>query len=235
MEGAPSSVATGSDLNFAQRLLMANENAVSNIADLWVAAAMNVDNEDPFESESDIDAEEAVDEEDELQEADMFEQTPTASSHVNRFLRRASTNASHSSFSRSPRRPSMLGSRRMSSQQRRLSSSHPVDEEQLLSPRRYSTNTAPIFSHVGVRTPPAVLEAQQLLDMPEDIAVRGTDGLAPISESGPLSQDTIRPPSVVEEQPSLWSQLPVFVIIQYGVLALHSTTHDQVFYLYLVS
>ena len=145
MEGAPSSVATGSDLNFAQRLLMANENAVNNIADLWVAAAMNVDNEDPFESESDIDAEEAIDEEDELQEADMFAQTPTPS-HVNRFLRRASTNASQSSFGRSPRRPSMLGSHRTSSQQRRLSSSHPADEEAPLSPRRYSTNTAPICS-----------------------------------------------------------------------------------------
>jgi len=35
----------GGDLNFAQRLLLANENAVTNIADLWVASAMNVDNE----------------------------------------------------------------------------------------------------------------------------------------------------------------------------------------------
>jgi len=32
---------------------MANENAVTNIADLWVAAAMNVDNEDPFETDED--------------------------------------------------------------------------------------------------------------------------------------------------------------------------------------
>ena len=45
-------VTDGSELNFAQCLLLANENAVTNIADLWVAAAMNVDNEDPFESDS---------------------------------------------------------------------------------------------------------------------------------------------------------------------------------------
>jgi hypothetical protein len=31
------------------------------------------------------------------------------------------------------------------------------------------------------------------------------------------------------------SQLPVLIIIQYGLLALHSTTHDQVFLSYLVS
>ena len=29
--------------------------------------------------------------------------------------------------------------------------------------------------------------------------------------------------------------LPMAIISQYGWLALHSTTHDQVFYLYLVS
>lgn len=45
-------VTDGSELNFAQRLLLANKNTVTNIADLWVAAAMNVDNEDPFESDS---------------------------------------------------------------------------------------------------------------------------------------------------------------------------------------
>ena len=53
LEGAPSSVATSSDLNFAQRLLMANENAVTNIADLWVAAAINAENEDAFEESDD--------------------------------------------------------------------------------------------------------------------------------------------------------------------------------------
>ncbi|TFY51331.1 hypothetical protein EVJ58_g10625, partial [Rhodofomes roseus] len=57
-EGLPSSVGTERDLNFAQRLLMANENAVTNIADLWVAAAINVDNEDPFESEDEFEDEE---------------------------------------------------------------------------------------------------------------------------------------------------------------------------------
>ncbi|KAL0945121.1 hypothetical protein HGRIS_001480 [Hohenbuehelia grisea] len=42
---------TYGEMDFAQRLLMAKENVVMNIADLWVVAAMNVDNEDPFVSD----------------------------------------------------------------------------------------------------------------------------------------------------------------------------------------
>ena len=52
-------------MNFAQRLLMANENVVTNIADLWVAAAINADNEDVFLSESEIEDEDPFREEDE--------------------------------------------------------------------------------------------------------------------------------------------------------------------------
>ena len=39
----------------------------------------------------------------------------------------------------------------------------------------------------------------------------------------------------LEKPPSLYSQLPMAIIIQYGLLALHSTTHDQVFMSYLVT
>ncbi|KAG8920704.1 hypothetical protein FRC00_009632, partial [Tulasnella sp. 408] len=48
--------ATGTeDLTFAQRLLLANEQNVTNMANLWVAAAINADNEDPFYEESEAD------------------------------------------------------------------------------------------------------------------------------------------------------------------------------------
>ncbi|KAI0074454.1 major facilitator superfamily MFS-1 [Panus rudis PR-1116 ss-1] len=248
--GLSSSVATGSDLNFAQRLLMANENAVTNIADLWVAAAMNVDNENPFESEDDEfeDDENAVDTtgaEDDLNEADVFgPQVPP--SRTNRFSRRDSA-ATVTSIAQSKRpsfgglRPPPLGSPRRprgsTSQQRVPSSVRHVSSalslgEDLPSPsRRGSTAVPSIFSHVGVRTPPAVLEAQQLLDLADEEPAR--EGLAPIEESRTHTAE----PSLehMEKEPSLMSQLPVMVIIQYGLLALHSTTHDQVFYLYLVS
>ncbi|KAH9046802.1 hypothetical protein EDB84DRAFT_603579 [Lactarius hengduanensis] len=48
-EGVPRSCVTDSELSFARCVLLANENAVTNIVDLWVAAAMNV-NEEVFEA-----------------------------------------------------------------------------------------------------------------------------------------------------------------------------------------
>jgi hypothetical protein len=65
-----------------------------------------------------------------------------------------------------------------------------------------------------------------------------TDGLEPILESRRASlhdpqsdiEAALEPPP-----PSLFSQLPLLVIIQYGLLALHTTSHDQVFLSYLVT
>ncbi|KAI0760328.1 major facilitator superfamily MFS-1 [Fomes fomentarius] len=253
-DGAPSSVATGSDLNFAQRLLMANENAVTNIADLWVAAAINADNEDPFEESEDEfdqegyrdDNEQAIEDEDEDDDEDVFGSASIARN--NRFSRRISsatpsrapgTSSNRQSFSNL--RPSAFGrrpssARRFSNLRRPSSSLAPggtgaeVDELPL---RRPSSTVPPIFSHVGVRTPPAVLEAQQLLAQAE---AEEMDALAPIAESHRVSR-SLSPAleAVAEKEPSLWSLLPLAIICQYGWLALHSTTHDQVFYLYLVS
>ncbi|KAG8726574.1 hypothetical protein FRC12_023269 [Ceratobasidium sp. 428] len=57
------------------------------------------------------------------------------------------------------------------------------------------------------------------------------------SESGTGETVTQQAPLiVVEERPaSALSQLPVVIIFQYGLLALHNTTHDQIFLSYLVS
>ncbi|KAI0642721.1 major facilitator MFS-1 [Trametes meyenii] len=248
-DGAPSSVATGSDMNFAQRLLMANENAVTNIADLWVAAAINADNEDPFESDDEfeddeLDAEEALDDDtpaDETEE-DIFG-SPSTSRH-NRFSRRLSATparppvhrpSTSGMFGGSPRRPT---SRRFSNLRRGSTSvMRPgVDSDEL--PLRRASGTVPtIFQHVGVRTPPAVLEAQQLLA--QAAAEEEMDALTPIAE-GPQTREISPAGAPVahgadEKEPSLMRQLPLAIILQYGWLALHSTTHDQVFYLYLVS
>ena len=77
--------------------------------------------------------------------------------------------------------------------------------------------------------------------LPEPATPTPNDGLQPIAESRVASW--IEPPASdldlesgpSEKQPSLISQLPILVIIQYGALALHSTTHDQVFMSYLVT
>ena len=259
-EGMPSSVATDRDLNFAQRLLMANENAVTNIADLWVAAAMNVDNEDPFEDEDEFEEDQQDVAEsgearpfssalDDLEEEDVFgAQSATHTPRNNRFTRRESHTSAHSpskrpSFSAarrppplgSPRRPSYSG--RLSLHRQRSSQFSPrLPSEDPGTPpplhRRASGSMPPIFAHVGVRTPPAVVEAQQLLAQLEEPGP--PESLDPILESQRALAAEAEA-EIGETQPSLMSLLPVAIIIQYGLLALHSTTHDQVFYLYLVS
>ncbi|KAJ2915501.1 hypothetical protein MD484_g4920, partial [Candolleomyces efflorescens] len=191
----------GTDLNFAQRLLMANENAVTNIADLWVASAINVDNEDVFES----------DDEDGLEGG-------------NELLEGEGVGAGSSTLS-----PPYLGHRPSTTSfgARRPSHRHPSVSfpAHLQSPRRPSIVPS-IFSHSGVRTPPAILEAQKLL------SGEGDEHLGTIAESGQASQADAES---LREPPSLSSQIPTLIIVQYGVMALHTTTHDQIFMSYLVS
>ncbi|KAH9050884.1 major facilitator superfamily MFS-1 [Lactarius deliciosus] len=222
--------ATDSELSFAQRLVLANENAVTNIADLWVAAAMNVDNEEvfeaddtelegPYESVFDPDADEPTDnlpagDGDAITERGMriaggFAPTPSVpgtrrSSHVSPF-RRPSSPRHLASQSPQRRRPS-------------LQYGTPGQPFDVASPPRRFSNA--IFAHPGVKTPPAVAEAQRLLSAPDPSrAQEGTDAV----------------PIVEGKQPSLMSQLPLAIILQYGLLALHTTTHDMVFLTYVVS
>ncbi|CDO68655.1 hypothetical protein BN946_scf184790.g4 [Trametes cinnabarina] len=173
-DGAPSSVATGGDMNFAQRLLMANENAVTNIADLWVAAAINADNENPFESDEEYDEDDEDDEEangntsvDENDE-DIFGSPSTSTPRRNRFSRRMSATtaqppAHRPSFS-APHPPAFDGSPRPPAIGRRYSNLRRgsssllrpgADIDEL--PQRRASGTVPtIFQHAGVRTPPAI-------------------------------------------------------------------------------
>jgi len=77
-----------------------------------------------------------------------------------------------------------------------------------------------------MRTPPAaILEEHQLLEEPDILPTR-----APLEAIPETDQ-----PSPHAKAPSLYSQLPIIFIVHYGLLALHNTTHDQIFYLYLVS
>lgn len=228
----------GSELNFAQRLLLANENAVTNIADLWVAAAMNVDNEDPFESDSDTERE--IDQTESLVGDDTLR--PLAASEVDE-ISPAETAAPPSPVIR-PHRPSIAASMAVSHRSfNRPSVSFSLAGRPPI-PRRPSTNVPAIFAHSGVKVPPAVLDAQQLVLSPVDSvqpdrpSAAFTDLLSPISEtiSETPRADSTDVESLVTEKPhSLMSQLPIVVIVQYGVMALHTTTHDQIFLSYLVS
>ena len=230
--GVPASASDASDLNFAQRLLMANENAVTNIADLWVAAAMNVDNEDPFQSDTDSTSEDAVGEDE--HEGDV-EANAMGADGASGSVLSSPAPLYQASTSRRPSnmtiRPDVDSSRRQSTS---VYGSPGPGRHMSFSSRRFSSNTPAIFLHPGVRPPPAVLDAQQLLARLEDPPVG--DALPPILESRPVSHGDITAVDLVSEKtPSLTAQLPLMIIAQYGCLALHSTTHDQIFMSYLVS
>lgn len=237
------------DLNFTQRLLMANENAVNSVADLWVAAAINADNEDPFESDYEDDTAafpEQLEEEDNDDAATIDSSrtqrgrgTSTKRLGLSAMSRRPSRGVAHppSRGSRPPRLH-FSGSRHASSPQAipRLPSFSVIPGGSPLVRRRSSTSVPSIFSHPGVEMPRAVVDAQDLLMRFEEGDAM-PEGLQPILESrqpsdGSASSDTETPD---EKPPSLFSQLPLLVILQYGLFALHTTTHDQVFMSYLVS
>jgi hypothetical protein len=231
-EGGPRSFGADSELSFAQRLLMANENAVTNIADLWVAAAMNVDNEEVFEND-DAELEGPYESVFDADADDQNENVPATVEDigaVERGKRIASAvppsmaDTRRSSHASPFRRPSTPQQRAALSPQRRRSSLQygtPGQSNEFVSPPRRFSNTVPaIFAHSGVRTPPAVAEAQRLLSAPDSSQQQeGVDAL----------------PTVEEKKPSLMSQLPFAIILQYGWLALHTTTHDMLFLTYVVS
>ena len=295
--------------NFAQRLLMANEMAVTNIADLWVAAAINADNDEVFMS--DEDDQDFFD--DDLDVGDVprlsrgRQQTITPSSVPSRNpleMHRTVTAESAASFnpleirrtlttdSAGPRNPleisrtltadsaasrntfypsrydspagrfsssvpqspsPVLGhhvsNRHMTPSRARLSAMSPAVREPLVegssvpSPQlrhrgsrafsMASSQLPSIYANAGVRAPPGVLVDPA---MPLQVSGEGedpfNDGLGTIPEGRQRSQ----PQAENEERPqSLFKQLPLMIILQYGLLALHSTTHDQIFLSYLVS
>ncbi|KZT25803.1 major facilitator superfamily MFS-1 [Neolentinus lepideus HHB14362 ss-1] len=238
-----------SDLNFAQRILLANENAVTNIADLWVAAAMNVDNEEVFDSEDESDGGDGIETihgVDATEGAGMPEASTSIPSTPTRRGRRQSRSGSNivpksSLYGRpstsglrphlSPRSSSDSRSRYFTPTRQSLAAIGGQLEEGAPLMARRASNVPTIFSHTGVRTPSAVLDAQSLLSPPEEVTAG--DALAPIMEHRRAS--VVQVEAQAEPQPSLFWQLPLIIIVQYGLLALHTTTHDQVFYLYLVT
>ncbi|KAL1743538.1 hypothetical protein HDZ31DRAFT_40687 [Schizophyllum fasciatum] len=231
-----------SDLNFAQRLLMANENAVTHISDLWVAAAMNVDNEEVFE-ESDYGSDEEETDFGDVLEDDTPDEAPSSPSSSPTRGRRPSS-ASQSTRRQSTGRASFSTNRQapLGTMRRPTAMQLPgrTPSFNLQSPdgQLTATRRASIFSHPGVKTPPAVLDAQQLLQRAGEPETPQGDLLAPILESRRHSiaeGHTHDTEALAEKSPSLASQLPIMVIVQYGLLALHSTTHDQLFMSYLVT
>jgi hypothetical protein len=228
----PSFAGSTADLTFAQRLLLANENAVTSIADLWVASAMNVDNEEVFESDPE--------DEDELNEGHE-------EANASRFTAMSSTSAANMSVPGNSARTGRRGSTASTVRQGlRRGTNQSLGPEELAA-RRAAAAMPAIFHNAGLQTPPALMDTPSMQPMallPESAssALDTTMGdMATIPESRPLStvqfgEDVAAEEPVVDEKGrSMWQDLPLAIIIQYGLIALHTTTHDQVFLSYLVS
>ncbi len=221
-----------SELSFAQRLLMANENAVTNIADLWVAAAINVDNEEvfenddaelegPFESVFDADHEDVNDA---PTPSGVEDTLPERGNRMIGAVAPSVPSTRRGSYASPSRRPSTSQHPfSQSPQWRRPSTQYGASgqpNEMVSPPRRFSNAVPGIFAHPGVKTPPAVAEAQRLLNAPDPLQ---------------LQEGTDTTPTIEGKQPSLMNQLPMAIIFQYGWLALHTTAHDMLFLTYVVS
>lgn len=212
------SIRDGPDLTFTQRLLMANENAVTNIADLWVAAAMNVDNEEEFDP-----AHQAFSEESEIpgreygqEDVESVPSTPTSQGTI---VPRRSVGVTPPLSESSP--TSVTASRQMPRGSFSRTPALRSSPYSGFAMRHPSFGGRSIFSHPGVRAPSSVLNALSRAEMIGDT-------MAPIPEQSQPSENNEKPSSIT-------SQLPIPIIVQYGLLALHSTTHDQVFLSYLVT
>ncbi|OWZ76556.1 hypothetical protein C366_04995 [Cryptococcus neoformans Tu401-1] len=229
-------------LKVAQKLLLANEENTFNINDLWVSAAVAQDTavfDDEEETEDD--------------QGDVDETAPDASfASPSLHALSPSTHDGHQgnlSFRRSSRaRLTSMGniSLHRNLPGHRLSVSH--------GGRRFSTTSGhmpAIFSNTGVKTPPAVAAAYEAESpgheadsffraaSPSPDHGRGSaGGLSAIAEGSGGAVDSATADvvaQIAEKEASSFSLLPVQVIIQYGLLALHNTIHDQIFLSFLVT
>jgi hypothetical protein len=189
-----------------QCLLMANESMVTNIVDLWVATAMNVDNEEVFEND---DTELGGPNESvfDLDGDDQNDNSPTGAEDT------ATKRGKHIAGMSSPSMPSTCHSSHaapfccLSSPQHQVSQSpqwhhpslqygtsgHPFD---VAAPPCCFSNTVPgIFTHPGVRTPPAIAEAQRLLNAPDPSQAQdGADNIASMEGlHSPLATHVLQP------------------------------------------
>ena len=86
-----------------------------------------------------------------------------------------------------------------------------------------------IFANPGVEAPAEEVVLQPVL-LPGGIEAIQEERQSMASDEDLEMQ---MEPTVVQQ--SALKQIPALVVLQYGLLALHTTTHDQVFYSYLMS
>ncbi|KAK1228030.1 hypothetical protein PQX77_008945 [Marasmius sp. AFHP31] len=193
--------------SLVDRVVMANENAFAGgIADFWVAAAISLEgSDDVVQDEDDIDVPE--------NENDGEENRG----------REYDSRSINSRRSVSVQRPSRIPSRPFFGRQ--------------TSETRLSIPTSPVVTRAQLYDPTErTFPRTDTIDSANNL--RAEPALRPIIESRRVS--TFYPPAEdvvdsVEEKAPPSMEIPFLVIMQYGLLALHATTHDQVFMSYLVT
>lgn len=199
-----------SDASLAHRMVMANENTVNSIADLWVAAAMNADNEDGDQTDDDMSDDDSID----ASRGRRYSRSNTASPFSRRSISQQNAGGTPTV------RPVPLGA-----------SPHPQTRllrQDSLAPSvdTVSRGMPSIYANTGVESSPAPAAPSMLFR--SDTLMSNTDALTTILEARKSQVE-------LEQPPSMWSKLPGMIIVQYGLLALHTTTHDQLFMSYLVT
>ena len=237
-----------SEPNFAQRLLMgarsffysdsfeptdyfllsANELAAPSLANLWLQSAIAADNDSPFIDDG-LDEEAIVSDEEE----DTTQLTPSR-------VRRSSGVSRGSRISRlRPQSPGPSPSA-ISSSRRGSRRGSVYRDTQAIRDGIQSGALPAIFQNTGLQDPPAMLvdlpaglpasqhTAAAISDPFVDVAP-----LVTIEEDAPLTTSDLKVPEV--KAPSPLSLLPWQLIAQFGLVAFHTTCHDQLFYTYVVS
>lgn len=264
-------------LNFAQRLLLANEDAVFGLHDVWLAAATSQDRDDEFSQVDDdgplLDDSVFGDDESQLDE-DGFGYDDGASEfgsvndrgrmYLEQHQRPGSRLQSQSSvrprdINQNPVRQ-RLGSR--------ISPRPSISGSNLLPGSYHTSRFGPgmrsvsissavrpaIYNNTGLSTPPSnpspfmSAHQQALRDRSSDEQTPLSNNVTPASKANNLAvipEGSRRPSTNVASDPvskpqpaetnSVFGQLPLAIIGQYAIIALHGTTCDQLFMSFLVT
>ncbi|MBW0464462.1 hypothetical protein O181_004177 [Austropuccinia psidii MF-1] len=248
-------------LNFAQKLLLANEDAVFGLHDVWLAAATTQERDDEH-SQMDLDDQQewnnSVFDDDEsrfdniayglddgasISETDSFDQRGRAY-----LFQHQSSLANQRMPSQPFRRTSETGGTLMTNS---LSNLPPRSQSKVKTFSMTSSVRPAIFSNTGLATPPSMSHSpyppslQRLPNPFSDEASTtelGLPNLAGIPETGHTSPANDSSKTLLADSEndtsssiSLFKQLPLAIITQYSILALHGTTCDLVFMSFLVT
>ncbi|PLW34425.1 hypothetical protein PCANC_20207 [Puccinia coronata f. sp. avenae] len=272
-------------LNFAQRLLLSNEDAVFGLHDVWLAAATTQDRDDEY-SQMDVDEQApwegsifedddsrlndsgtAFEDEESSSEFGSYDdrgrpyllqpQHPTSQRLQSQSSRRPSVGTA---ASRQPRPESGMGPRPSFADGSRpllpASAVPPWLDQKMRTTSMASSIRPAIFGNTGLSTPRSM--SQALFAAPHSkVPHSGAEDLMPAVEPGTPNLSVIpegRPPTVgptseettmdvnkavdleeSEKPTGLFKQLPLAIIAQYAILALHGTTCDQIFMSFLVT